>query len=163
MIAKRPFTSPCKGEVDRGAGGRGSATKFSRTSQMTARARRLRVASTDAELVLWRALRRDQLHNLHFRRQHPIGPYTLDFYCPAASLAIELDGGQHAEPANVVSDKRRTAWLSKKGIKVVRFWNNDVLQNLAGVLEQIANQAGKLSTPSPTLPLSGGGRRESMR
>ncbi|MGN6460706.1 MAG: endonuclease domain-containing protein [Pseudolabrys sp.] len=130
---------------------------------MTARARRLRSASTDAELKLWRALRRDQLHNLHFRRQHPVGPYTLDFYCPVASLAIELDGGQHAEPANIVSDERRTAWLSKKGIKVLRFWNNDVLQNLAGVLEQIADHAGKLLTPPPNHPRSGGGRRESKR
>ena len=154
-------TSPCKGEVDREAGGRGS--RFSRTRAVTARARNLRSNMTDAEARLWRALRRDQLNGLHFRRQHPIGPFTVDFYCPSLRLAVEVDGGQHAEQVKQADD-RRTAWLADKGIVVVRYWNNDVLSNLEGVLSDLLRHAERLAqaekTPSPTLPLSGGGRED---
>jgi very-short-patch-repair endonuclease len=91
---------------------------------------------TDAEKKLWRALRRDQIDGLHFRRQHAVGPYVLDFYCPALRLAIELDGGQHA--LRTAADARRTRRLNAKGIVVLRFWNNDVHGNLEGVLSEIA-------------------------
>ena len=150
-------TSPCKGEVDREAGGRGS--RFSRTRTMTVRAKRLRSNMTDAETCLWHALRRDQLNGLHFRRQHPIGPFTLDFYCPSLRLAIEIDGGQHAEQRKQ-ADERRTRWLAEKDIAVVRYWNNEVLGNLQGVLADLVTQIemrAREVTPSPTLPLSGGG------
>lgn len=151
-------TSPCKGEVDREAGGRGS--RFSRTRAVTARARNLRSNMTDAEARMWRALRRDQLNGLHFRRQHPIGPFTVDFYCPSLRLAVEVDGGQHAELVKQADDSR-THWLADKGIVVVRYWNNDVLSNLEGVLSDLLRHAEGLAqaekTPSPTLPLSGGG------
>jgi very-short-patch-repair endonuclease len=164
MTSPRSFTSPCKGEVGREAAGRGSKRRFSRTEQMTKRARSLRSSMTDAEAKLWRAVRRDQINNLNFRRQHPVGPYTLDFYCPSLRLGIELDGGQHAEHGNRLNDQRRTRWLASKGILVIRFWNNDVLGNLDGVLTEILRVAterlAQVSTPSPTLPLSGGGRRE---
>jgi very-short-patch-repair endonuclease len=150
-------TSPCKGEVDREASGRGS--RFSRTQLMTARARNLRGNMTDAEARLWRALRRGQLNGLQFRRQHPIGPFTLDFFCPSLRLAIEIDGGQHAAQQKR-TDERRTLWLSEKNIAVVRYWNNDVFGNLQGVLADlvvvIEKRIGEV-TPSPTLPLSGGG------
>ena len=149
-------TSPCKGEVDREAGGRGS--RFSRTRAITARARNLRGNMTDAELRLWRALRRDQLNGLHFRRQHPVGQFTLDFYCPSLRLAVEVDGGRHAEQVKQADD-RRTRWLAEKGVVVVRYWNNDVLSNLEGVLSDLLTHAERLAqaaTPSPTLPLSGG-------
>ena len=156
--AKGTFpTSPCKGEVDREAVGRGS--RFSRTRMMTARAKNLRGNMTDAETRLWHALRRDQLNGLHFRRQHPVGPFTLDFYCRSLRLAIEVDGGQHAEQRRP-ADERRTRWLAEKNITVVRYWNNDVLGNLPGVLADLAAQIDKRGsqlTPSPTLPLSGGG------
>ena len=152
-------TSPCKGEVDREAGGRGS--RFSRTRAITARARNLRGNMTDAEARLWHALRRDQLNGLHFRRQHPVGPFTLDFYCPSLRLAVEVDGGQHAEQVKQADD-RRTRWLGEKGVVVVRYWNNDVLSNLEGVLSDLLAKVESLAqaaaTPSPTLPLSGGGR-----
>jgi very-short-patch-repair endonuclease len=151
-------TSPCKGEVDREAGGRGS--RFFRTKAVTARTRKLRSNMTDAEARLWRALRRDQLNGLHFRRQHPVGPFTLDFYCPSLRLAVEVDGGQHAEQQKQADD-RRTHWLAEKGVTVVRYWNNDVLSNLPGVLSDLLAHAERLAqaaaTPSPTLPLSGGG------
>ena len=106
------LTSPYKGEVDREASGRGS--RFSRTQVMTARAKRLRGSMTEAESKLWHALRRGRINGLGFRRQHPVGPFTLDFYCPILRLAIELDGGQHA--VRQKQDERRTRFLSEKGI-----------------------------------------------
>jgi very-short-patch-repair endonuclease len=77
-----------------------------------------------------------------------MGNFILDFYCQDAKLAIEIDGGQHADGAQLVYDKRRTAQLKSKGIRVLRFWNNEVLQNLEGVLEVIAET---LRTLTPTL------------
>ena len=151
-------TSPCKGEVDREASGRGS--RFSRTLAMTARARKLRSTTTTAENRLWHALRRSQLHGLSFRRQHPIGAFTLDFYCPTPRLAIEVDGGQHAH-LRKETDDRRTRWLANRGIVVVRYWNKEILSNLQGVLADLLARAKRLAeevTPSPTLPLSGGAR-----
>lgn len=158
---EKPTTSPCKGEVDREAGGRGS--RFSRTKAVTARARRLHSNMTDAESRLWGALRRDQLSGLHFRRQHPVGPYTLDFYCPSLRLAVEVDGGLHAEQRKQAHD-RRTSWLAEKGVTVVRYWNNDVLSNLAGdLLAHTERLAQAATTPSLTLPLSGGGKTTPTR
>jgi len=90
---------------------------------------------TDAEKHLWQHLRARQVNGFKFRRQHPIGKYILDFACINAKLAIEIDGGQHNEMQN--QDNLRTAWLETHGWKVLRFWNNDVLQNTAGVLEVI--------------------------
>ena len=155
-------TSPCKGEVDREAGGWGS--RFSRTKHMTERARNLRANMTDAEARLWRALRRDQLNGFSFRRQHPIGSFTVDFYCSKLRLAVEVDGGQHAQ-LRKQADDRRTAWLAETGITVVRYWNNDVLSNLDGVLSDLLAHTEKLAqaapTPTLTLPLSGGGKTDS--
>jgi hypothetical protein len=74
---------------------------------------------------------------MKFRRQHPLGPYVLDFVCLEAGLVVELDGGQHAEPKAVVYDQRRTCFLESQGFRVVRFWNNDVMSNLEGVLQTL--------------------------
>jgi very-short-patch-repair endonuclease len=148
-------TSPARLEVDREADGRGS--RFSRTEAMTARARRLRGNMTDAENRLWRVVRRDQLNGLHFRRPHPVGPFTLDFCCPSLRIAVEVDGGQHAEQRKQADD-RRTRWLAGKGVVVIRYWNNDVLSNLPGVLSDLLTHAESLAqvaaTPFPALPLS---------
>ena len=95
-----------------------------------ARARRLRRNETEAERKLWAALRSVQLGGLHFRRQHPTGRFTLDFYCEPLRLCVEVDGGQHEGSAE---DVKRTAHLNALGIKVVRYWNNEVLNNLEGV------------------------------
>jgi very-short-patch-repair endonuclease len=127
---------------------------------MTARARRLRANMTDAEKRLWHALRRDQFNGLHFRRQHPIGPFTLDFYCRSRRLAIEVDGDQHAQQQKQADDDRAD-WLASKGVAVVRYWNNEVLSNLEGVLTDLSTHLesrARSTTPSPTRPLSGGGR-----
>ena len=99
-------------------------------------ARNLRKNQTEAETRLWHYLRRKQLGGYRFRRQAPIGPYVADFFCPSAKLIIELDGGQHAE--RQAEDARRTAWLSERGYRVVRFWNNDVFENIEGVMGEIA-------------------------
>lgn len=103
------------------------------------RARTLRRTSTDVEKKLWYHLRDRQLLGYKFRRQHPVGPYILDFACEASMLAVELDGGQHADAPHHARDAARTALLEKSGWQVVRFWNNDVNENIEGVLQTIAS------------------------
>jgi very-short-patch-repair endonuclease len=108
-------------------------------------ARRLRRDATDVERILWFALR-DRLPGWKFRRQHPIGRRIVDFACPERKLAIELDGGQHA--LREEADERRSVELARRGYRVIRFWNNEVLENLDGVLETIL---GALSSDPPPL------------
>jgi very-short-patch-repair endonuclease len=98
-------------------------------------AKKLRKSSTDAERLLWRHLRARQLDGLKFRRQEPIGDYIVDFVCYEKGIVIEVDGGQHAIQKDM--DEERDEWLSKQGFKVLRFWNNEVLQNIQGVLEVV--------------------------
>src|SRR5258707_2000972 len=98
-------------------------------------ARRLRRDQTDVERKLWFRLRDRRLQGLKFRRQVTIGHYIADFCCESQRLIIELDGGQHAERQH--QDAERTAILEAQGYLVLRFWNNDVLQNMDGVLESI--------------------------
>jgi very-short-patch-repair endonuclease len=100
---------------------------------------------TDAELRLWRLLRRKQFAGFRFRRQAPIGRYIVDFFCPSARLIIELDGGQHAERTE--QDRRRSEFLMRAGFRVLRFWNNELNQNELGVLETI-RQALKMNETS---------------
>jgi very-short-patch-repair endonuclease len=99
------------------------------------RARQLRTQMTDAEVRIWSGLRRWQMDGYRFRRQVPKGPYILDFVCLKARLVVEVDGGQHATAVEV--DNQRTAWLESRGLRVLRFWNNDVLLETNGVLETI--------------------------
>jgi very-short-patch-repair endonuclease len=115
------------------------------------RARALRRAMTDAEKTLWRALR-SKLPEFKWRRQLPVGPYFADFACFAERLIIEVDGGQHAAATGY--DARRTAFLADEGFRVLRFWNNDVLSNVDGVLERVAGELSSPSQPSVgSLPL----------
>jgi len=100
-------------------------------------ARRLRANTTDAEVRLWRALRRLSLSGSHFRRQVPVGPFVADFACLAARLIIEIDGSQHAAPDGVARDMTRTQWLAAEGYTVLRFWNNEINGNIEGVLTAI--------------------------
>jgi very-short-patch-repair endonuclease len=116
-------------------------------------ARRLRKNQTDAEKLLWKILRNRQLLGLKFRRQQPVGPYILDFYCHDCKLCIELDGGQHYTSDRQQEDKDRTAFLATRGVRTLRFSNLDVLQNIEGVLLKIAQE-----TTSLTPPLSRGER-----
>ena len=98
-------------------------------------ARRLRKEQTDAEGKLWGLLRNRQLVGFKFRRQHPVGPHILDLCCSKRKLIIEIDGGQHAE--QVSKEEERTVYLTRMGYRVLRFWNNEVLQQLDSVWEVI--------------------------
>ena len=109
-------------------------------------AKTLRSNMTDAERKLWSHIRDRQLLGFKFVRQLPVGPFVADFVCREADLIIELDGGQHAENAR---DDQRTAALAQHGYAVLRFWNSDVLTNIDGVLEAIAEHLAK--APSPGL------------
>jgi very-short-patch-repair endonuclease len=121
-----------------------------------ATARRLRRDQTDAERALWFELRDRRLRGLKFRRQATVDRYVVDFLCADANLIIELDGGQHVERA--VEDAVRTKDLEARGYLVLRFWNNDVLSNLAGVLESIVATLKPLP-PHPN-PLPNGEREQ---
>src|SRR3954447_22406968 len=104
------------------------------------RARALRRALTLPEVLLWQALRGGRVGGLRFRRQHPVGPYVLDFYCPSARLAVEVDGTTHDFPGQARRDLRRDAWLAGQGIRVLRVPAPDVLdeERRRGVLDTIA-------------------------
>jgi very-short-patch-repair endonuclease len=102
---------------------------------MKDRARKLRKRQTDAEKIVWHEIRDRTIADSKFRRQHVIGPYIVDFVCMGHGLIVELDGGQHAEQR--VYDANRTSFLESKGYHVVRFWNNDVLQDRESVLREI--------------------------
>ena len=110
-------------------------------------ARHLRRSATDAERALWAKLRNRQIEGLKFRRQYPLGPYTVDFVCFERKLVIEIDGGQHTEAA--AQDELRTRWLRGRGYMVLRFWNNEVLRNMEGVLARISESLGCHPHPGP--------------
>jgi very-short-patch-repair endonuclease len=113
------------------------------------RARALRKRMTEAEQLLWVNLRNRGLGSFKFRRQHPVGPFIVDFICLEKNVVIEVDGGQHDE--NKELDVQRSAYLNKMGYRVFRFWNNEVMQETEAVLDAIfailAN--GKQNSPSP--------------
>ena len=96
---------------------------------------------TEAERILWSALRGRKLRELRFRRQHPISGYIVDFYCAEAKLAIEIDGSVHEGAAARARDAARTATLEACGIRVIRFTNDDVVRQLPLLLDAIARQA----------------------
>ena len=107
------------------------------TGRLIGYAKELRTRSTDAERLLWRHLRAKRMDGLKFRRQHPMGKYIVDFVCLEKKIVIELDGGQHTEPAAEAYDGLRDNRLEKQGYRVLRFWDNDVLLNIQGILEAI--------------------------
>ena len=116
--------------------------------------RDLRNGATPQEVVLWSRLKHSQL-GFKFRRQFSVGNYVMDFYCPQKRLAIEIDGSQHidSEP-----DRKRTDFLNAQNIQVLRFWNNEIDTNIAGVLLKICTfleDTGKATTPL-TPPWKGG-------
>jgi very-short-patch-repair endonuclease len=108
------------------------------THSATEIARALRKQSTEAEKLLWTKLRDRQMGGFKFRRQHHMGPYFVDFACFAGRLVIELDGGQHAIKKE--KDRARDSWLKDEGFEVLRFWDNEVFENLDGVLERIGKR-----------------------
>ncbi len=128
------------------------------TAATVAKASALRRNPTDAEKKLWTALRRRQLDGHFFRQQAPVGPYIVDLVCKKSRLVIEVDGGQHALQA--AHDETRTIFLRQQGYEVLRFWNNEVFENLEGVLETIRTKLDGPKTPPPRPsppPQKGGG------
>jgi len=110
------------------------------------RARRLRREQTDAERLLWGHLRSRRLNGYRFKRQDPRAPFIVDFICTERGLVVELDGGQHASDEALAYDARRTRFLERDGLKVIRFWNSDVLNNLHGVLDIILFELARAET-----------------
>ena len=102
-----------------------------------AKARELRRAMTPPELRLWLELRRKTYAGLRFRRQHPLGPYVLDFYCDSAKLAVEVDGEAHGFGDNPAKDLRRDRWLQERGVTTLRIAAVEVRDNLDGVVQMI--------------------------
>src|SRR4051812_4883829 len=119
-------------------------------------AKRLRRDQTDAERILWFQLRDRRLRGFKFRRQAPIDRYVVDFCCVDERLIIELDGSQHA--ARSEEDRSRTHVLESLGYHVLRFWNNDVMQNISGVLEEISGALQGAPSPPHPNPLPSGER-----
>jgi very-short-patch-repair endonuclease len=111
--------------------------------QTIKRARQLRRKLTLPEGLMWIALRGRKLAGLRFRRQHPMGPYILDFYCDEARLAVEIDGESHSHPDRMRHDERRTIWLEARGVRVVRLAARDVLADMDAVLGYVRRSAGR--------------------
>src|SRR5215210_3323458 len=105
-----------------------------------AQARYLRKASTPAERLVWGRLRNRQLYGYKFRRQHPIGERVVDFYCAEARLAIELDGSGHGYARQQRADTFRSAELQEEGVRVLRFWNDEILSDVGWIIEAILFQ-----------------------
>lgn len=140
MADKQTFTLPTEFAPPpaRGRHGGGQNSQFRELAPLiVGNARRLRREMTPAERKLWKYIQKRQIAGYKFRRQHPIEPYIADFACIEASLVIELDGGQHIERR--IYDKKRDAIIQQKGYRVLRFWNNDVMQNIEGVIDTILN------------------------
>jgi very-short-patch-repair endonuclease len=111
------------------------------------RSRELRRDATDAETKLWYALRARAFGDFKFRRQYPIGKFIADFCCVSKKLIVELDGSQHAEQQG--HDQERTSWFEKHGYRVIRFWNFEVAESLADVLDRIEAALDGATAPSP--------------
>lgn len=126
-------------------------------------ARSLRRNQTEAERLMWQNLRRGRIAAHKFRRQHRIGTFVVDFACPASRLIIELDGGQHA--FSHVRDRMRSMMLERKGYRILRFWNHDVLQNTDGVIRMIidALESDALNGDSPPNPSLSGREASELR
>ena len=159
MTAQRTFPSPLAGEgAERQKREAGKGARY-----LTKAARKLRSQMTDAERKLWLSLKDRRFQSFKFRRQVPIGPYVADFLSFESRLVVEVDGGQHAGSAR---DVERDRWLAENDFRVVRFWNNDVLSNLEGVLTALAAElhntphpTSRLRSPPPS-PAGGEGKEE---
>lgn len=120
-------------------------------------AKKLRKGQTDVERLLWSKLRNRQIEGVKFRRQEPINGYIVDFICYEKKLIIELDGGQHNKGQSKEYDKLRTNTLNSNGFRVLRFWNNEIVNNTDGVLEYIRMEVVNYSTSSQPSPVKGEG------
>lgn len=131
-------------------------SKIYNRKELKPRRKQLRNNSTSAEATLWKHLKGKQLEGKKFRRQHSIGNYIVDFYCPSEKLVVELDGAVHFTEQGAEYDRKRTRFLNALGIRVIRFENERVFEDIEGVLRAIADCFIKPPRPSGTPPLKGG-------
>ena len=122
---------------------------YGASKQLINRAKELRKQQTDAEMLLWNALRSHRFSGLKFRRQHPVKWFIADFYCQEVKLIIEVDGGIHATPDQSAYDAGRTAEIEELGLKIIRFTNEEILTNLEFVLQKIEETIQLPTSPSP--------------
>ena len=146
-MAIGPSSSPLK------KGGRGDSEMLQYDHTLKQKARNLRANMTDSEQLLWSRLRRKQLRGIQFYRQKPIGGAIVDFYAPKAKLVVEVDGSQHLDPDHALKDARRSASLESQGIRIMRFTNLQVLQELDAVLETIFQVLPDQEKKIPQVPL----------
>jgi len=152
--ATPPHSEPASPPPPLVGGGRGEGSGRTQAAAIFKHARAMRRQPTPPERKLWQALRAESLNGLKFRRQMPIGRYIADFYCSSARLIIEVDGVTHTDNEN---DAVRDAWFSSQGMRVLHFWNNEVMGNLEGVLSIVLAAA----TPPPgPLPQGEGESRQ---
>lgn len=118
------------------------------------RAKQLRRNSTNAEILFWQKVRNRQVNGFKFKWQCPVDQYVVDFICPEAMLVVGIDGGEHNDN---LRDKARDEYLAAKGIKTIRFWNNEVLGNIDGVLQKLGEELISLSS-ARLLPRGGRGQ-----
>ncbi len=145
---------PLEGGSKSPISGWGNQHYISKKAQLNAKD--LRNNPTLQEQKLWQYLRKSNL-GYKFRRQQPIGNYIVDFFCPELKIIIELDGGQHNEPENINYDKKRDDFLTKQGFRIIRIWNNEIDNNIEGVIEYIKNNIKQQQTPPPNpLPQGAG-------
>ena len=144
------FPPPLAGEGQGGGEDLAKKPQWHVSETQPGHARELRANSTDAERLIWAALRAHRLEGASFRRQTPIGPYIADFVCHETKIIVEIDGGQHFEPEQMHYDKKRSVFLAGKGYRVLRFNNHEVMTNREGVLEVISDALK--NAPSLTLP-----------
>ena len=107
------------------------------------RRQELRNNQTEAEKAFWIFVRNNQVLGMRFFRQYSLGPYILDFYCPAKKIAVELDGGQHNNSDNREYDAERSEYLKAHGVEVIRFWNHEVLLDIESVLNKLLEKVDK--------------------
>jgi very-short-patch-repair endonuclease len=131
------------------------------TGTLRERAKQLRRTMTRAETLLWRHLKAHRLARLSFRRQAPIGNYIADFVAHSCKLIVKVDGESHDFEERLRYDERRDRWFASRSYRVLRFTNDDVMQNLEGVLSSILQAAEQAAPPSLPLPRKGGGKGES--
>ena len=140
-----------------GGQGEGASRVFTMPINLTQTAKELRRNATDAEQLLWKYLKAKQLEGLKFRRQEQIGRFIADFVCYEKGVIVEADGGQHAQEKG--KDEERTEWLNSQGFTVLRFWNNEILTNIEGVVEVIRMHCkGDFNVPPLPDPLPRGER-----
>lgn len=117
------------------------------TKDLKERRRELRKNQTKTEKVLWEQLRGKRLGGFKFYRQYSIGPYIIDFYCSKLRLAIEIDGAHHREEGTILYDKERSNYLRSVNVKIIRFWNDEIIKNTEGVIDKIKKESIEDSPP----------------